>query len=263
MLIYFDESYDNDKKWLLLWAWFHPHSTYLHRRISEIKKNHNFSYPDGTPKEIKYNKCINQKNLTVCKEVIDAFFESTSYFRLIAIEQGAEWFDLDRFGNAWENDYMKFARMYKKFAELLVKHNTDNLYNWVLLTDELTRPKTDIFFTLMEELFCNPGKNHSGGKKEPTLKEIKEVSSHLEQYQVLQVTDLLMWCVLNHLKPTVNPFKTEIANYLASKVWSNFKKEDWVEYSKPYCETYWPKFNIWFWSPPIPKNNTKKDSGWL
>ncbi len=249
MIIYFDESYDNDKNWLLLWATFHPHSKYLHRRINEIKKDNNFILADWTLKEIKYNKCVNAKNLKVCKEVIDTFFESTSYFRIIVIEQWAEWFDLNKFWNPWDENKMKFAKMYKKFTELLIKHNTDNLYNWVLLTDELTRPKTDIFFTLMEDLFCNPWVNHSNWKKEPTLKEIKEVSSHLEQYQVLQITDLLMWCVLNHLKPTNNKYKTEIANYLASKVWNSFKKEDWTKYSKEYCETYWSKFNVWFWSP--------------
>jgi len=58
-----------------------------------------------------------------------------------------------------------------------------------------------------------------------------------------------MWCVLNHLKPTTNKYKTDIANYLAFKVGNNFRKEDWKRYSKTYVETYRPKYNIWFWNP--------------
>lgn len=249
MLIYFDESYDNKKEWLLLWATFNPHSKFLHRKITEVKKKNNFLLPDWPLKELKYNKCINEKTFKVAKELIDAFFESTSYFRLIVIEQWADWFDLNKFWNLWDEDKMKFAKMYKKFTELLIKHNTDNLYNWILLTDELSRPKTDIFFTLMRDLFCKAWVNHSHWKKEPTLKYIKEVKSDLEQYQILQITDLLMWCVLNHLKPTTNKYKTDIANYLAFKVGNNFRKEDWKRYSKTYVETYRPKYNIWFWNP--------------
>ncbi len=249
MLIYFDESYDNQRQWLLLGATFHPHSKFLHRKISEIKTNHNFKFSDGTYKELKYNECYNQKAFDVAKDVIDAFFESTSYFRVIVIEQWAQWFDINKFWSPWDEKSIKFAKMYKKFTELLIKHNTENLYNWVLLTDELTRPKTDIFFTLMEDLFCRVWVNHSAWKKEPTLKEIKEVSSSLEQYQLLQITDLLMWCVLNHLQPTQNRFKTEIANYLAWKVGNKFTQNDWNKYSKTYVETFWPKFNIWYWNP--------------
>jgi len=139
--------------------------------------------------------------------------------------------------------------MYKKFTELLIKHNTENLYNGVLLTDQLTRPKVDIFMTLMRDLFCKEWENYSEWKKEPTLKRITEVQSDLRQYQLLQVTDLLMWCVLNHLNPTQNKYKTEIANYLAEKVWNRFEKSDWKRYSKKNVEKYYPKFSVWFWEP--------------
>lgn len=249
MLIYFDESYDNQKQWLLLGATFHPHSKFLHRRITEIKKKNNFFLSDWTLKELKYANCRNKQTFQVAKEIIDAFFESTSYFRLIAIEQWADWFDLNKFWNLGDESKVKFAKMYKKFTELLIRHNTENLYNGILLTDELTRPKTDIFFTLMEDLFCKPWENYSNGKREPTLKDIKEVKSDLEQYQLLQVTDLLMWCVLNHLKPTQNQYKTKIADYLAERVGNNFTKEDWQHYSKTYVEKYRPKYNVWFFDP--------------
>lgn len=249
MIIYFDESYDWNKHWLLLWACFHPHPKFLHRKMTEIKKNKNFILKDGTLKELKYNQCINKQTFQVAKECIDTFFESTSYFRLIAIEQWAEWFNLDKFWFPSDDKKLKMAKMYKKFTELLISHNTQNLYNWILFTDELTRCNGDIFFALMKELFCKQWCNHSQNKKEPTLKDIIEVSSHLEQYQLLQITDLLMWCTLNQLNPTKNKYKTKIAKYLSEKVWNWFKKENWTQYSKTYVETFWPKFNIWFWKP--------------
>lgn len=42
MLIYFDESYDNDHKYLLLGALFNPHPKFLHRELIEMKKKYNF-----------------------------------------------------------------------------------------------------------------------------------------------------------------------------------------------------------------------------
>ncbi len=187
--------------------------------MREIKGKHGFLNADGSPKELKYNHCYNAKTLGVAKECVDAFFESTSYFRLIAIEQGADWFDMNRFGFPSDDKKMKMAKMYKKFTELLLAHNTVNAFNVTLMTDELTRCDGDIFFALMENLFCTPGLHYSENKKEPTIKPpIREVHSDLEQYQVLQITDLLMGCVLNSLKPTKNPYKTEISEYLSNKV---------------------------------------------
>ena len=249
MIIYFDESYDGDKHWLLLWACFHPHPKFLHRKMTEIKKARNFQLKDWTLKELKYANCGNKQTFQVAQECVDAFFESTSYFRLIAIEQWADRFDINKFWAPSDDKKMKIAIMYKKFTELLIKHNTENLYNGILFTDELTRCSWDIFFSLMKELFCKQWCNHSTGKKEPTLKDIIEVSSHLEQYQLLQITDLLMWCVLNHLKPTKNKYKTKIAKYVADKVGNTFTQQDWKQYSKTYTEKYRPKFNVWFWKP--------------
>jgi hypothetical protein len=102
---------------------------------------------------------------------------------------------------------------------------------------------------LMKDLFCKKWQNHSCWKNEPTLKEIREVKSDLEQYQLLQLTDLFMGCVFNNLIPTQNQYKSWISEYLSWKVWNKFTKWDWKNYSKNYVETYSPKFNVWFWKP--------------
>ena len=39
--------------------------------------------------------------------------------------------------------------MYKKFAELLITHNTENIYNGILLVDEVKRCNGDEFIELI------------------------------------------------------------------------------------------------------------------
>ena len=199
MLIYFDESYDHDHDYLLLSALFNPHPKYVHRRLSEIKRSYNFLTPDGKLREIKYTYVKTETRLKMAKEVIDLFFESTSWFRCIVIEQKKV--DLSRFGKNWEEEKIKKARLYKKFAELLIGHNTENIYNAVLLTDQLTRCRGDEFIEIMKQEFCLPFGKYSPNSKIPTLKDVMEIASDLEQYQVNQLGDILMGCILNNLKP--------------------------------------------------------------
>lgn len=249
MLIYFDESYDNNHYYLLLGALFSLHPRYLHRKLLEIKKKNNYFEQDGSLKEIKYNDCYRKEDFTVAREAIDAFMESTSWYRCIAIDQKNK-MDLHYFGRPFESDPIKKARAYKKFAELLIKHNTENIYNGVLLTDNIKRCNGDEFIERMKEIFCVPLKYHSSGKFHPTLKHIAEVSSKLEQYQVLQICDLLTGCVLNNLFPTKNFYKNEIRKYLVQLVKvDSLLPKDWNRYSKTFAEEYYPKFNIWYWKP--------------
>ena len=120
MLIYLDESYGgkNNNEFFLLGALFNPHSKFLHRELSEIKRKYGFRKSDGSLAEIKYNNCKTRERLKMSCEVIDAFFTSTSWFRCIVIEE--KYFDLDRFGRKFEETKIKKARAYKKFTELLL-----------------------------------------------------------------------------------------------------------------------------------------------
>lgn len=248
MLIYFDESYDNGHQYLLLGALFNPHPKFLHRRLSEVKKKHNYFSHNGTLREIKYNYVTNDKKLQIAKSAIDIFFESTSWFRCIVIEQNL--IELNRFGQRWESEKIKKARLYKKFAELLISHNTENIFNAVLLVDELTRCNEDEFIEIMKQEFCLPYGKHSVTSIIPTLKDVSEIQSDLEQYQVNQIGDILMGCILNNLIPTQNKLKTQIREYLVAKLGvKNLLPETWYKYSKTYVEEYWPKFNIWYWRP--------------
>lgn len=248
MLIYFDESYDNDHDYLLLGALFNPHPRYLHSEIGRIKRKNNFKDGNGVLKEIKYNDCTNAYRYKICTQTIDAFVKSTSWFRCIVIEESLV--ELDFFGRRNEPEELKKARAYKKFAELLLGYNVRDIKNGVLLVDQLKRCRGDRFIEVMKEAFCVPGQNHSIGCSIPTLREILSVPSSLEQYQVLQVCDLMLGCVLNNLKPTKNNFKNDIRRYLIKKIGvSGLDKKFWGQFSKKHVELYFPKFNVWYWQP--------------
>jgi len=254
MLIYFDESYDNDHKYLLLGALFNPHPKFSHRELNELKKRYNYFDNQGKPREIKYNNCINNFRLKMYQEAIDIFFKSTSYFRCIVINQSV--LDLDYFGQKHEDNKIKMARAYKKFAEHLIAHNTDNVYNGVLLTDELKRCTGDRFIELMKQDFCLPNGKYCDLKNKPTLKHVADIKSHLENYQVGQINDLLLGCVLNNLIPTKKPYKNKLRDYLIGKLQvDSLLPEYWSRYSKKYVEEYYPKFNVWYWKP---NNNNQK-----
>ncbi len=246
MLIYFDESYDNNHKYLLLGALFNQHPKFLHREIDVLRKKYNYK------EEIKYNNCTNNFRLKIYKEAIDIFFKSTSYFRCIVVDQ--QILDLNCFGRKDESNAIKMARAYKKFTELLISHNADDIYNGVLLTDELKRCKGDKFIELMKQDFCKIDGKHCNDSNKPTLKHIADIKSDLNNYQVGQINDLLLGCALNNLIPTSKEYKNKLREHLVIKSGVDSLLPDyWNKYSKKYVEEYYPKYNIWYWKP----NNQK------
>lgn len=248
MLIYFDESYDNDHEFLIFGALFNPHPKYLHREFAAVKRQYRYFSQDKSLREIKYNYVTKRKQLRIAKASIDIFHKSTSWFRAIVIEE--KLINLNRFGTFIEKEKIKRARMYKKFAELLIAHNTENIFQATLFVDELKRCKGDEFIEIMKQEFCVPFGKHSIGSEIPTLKDVREIHSHLEQYQVCQINDVLTGCILNNLKPTRRPEKNELRDYLIQKMnVPNLLRDSWEYYNKSYVEKYWPKFNIWYWKP--------------
>ncbi len=77
MLIYFDESYDQERQYLLLGTLFNPHPKFLHQKLLEMKKKYNYLDQNGKALEIKYNNCINKKREIMNCEAIDIFMRST------------------------------------------------------------------------------------------------------------------------------------------------------------------------------------------
>ena len=248
MLIYFDESYDHDHQYLLLGALFNPHPKFLHRELLNIKRERSFLDRKDKVLEIKYNNCNSKKREEMNCKAIDIFMASTSYFRAIVIDQTI--MELDRFGKKSEDNKIKMARAYKKFAELLLAHNTENIYNGVLLTDELNRCDGDKFIEIMKQDFCVLNGRHCNDDNKPTLKEIAEIQSHLEEYHVNQINDILMGSILNNLKPTKKEYKNNVRKHLIKRLGvKDLLPATWSRYSKTYAESYHPKYNIWYWKP--------------
>lgn len=248
MLIYFDESYDNEHRYLILGALFNPHPKFLHREWLKAKRDFSYLNNKGKAMEVKYNNCTTKTRQEICYKAIDIFMKSTSYFRAIVIDQNI--MNLDRFGNKSEDTKIKMARAYKKFAELLLSHNTENIYNGVLLTDELNRCNGDRFIEIMKQDFCATDGRHCNDKNKPTLKEITDIKSHLEEYHVNQINDILIGSILNNLRPTSKEYKNNVRNYLIKSLGvKNLLPESWNRYSKSFTEEYYPKYNVWYWKP--------------
>lgn len=248
MLIYFDESYDNEHKYLLLGALFNPHPKFLHNELLKIKRQYGFIDKNAKVLEIKYSNCNSKKREELNCKAIDIFLQSTSYFRAIVIDQ--DLMDLDLFGKKSEDKKIKMARAYKKFAELLLAHNTENVYNGILLTDELNRCNGDRFIEIMKQDFCIIGGKYCNDNNRPTLKDVVDIKSDIEDYHVNQINDILLGSILNNLKPTTKEYKNNVRKYLVKKIGVNsLLPEDWSKYSKKFAEEYRPKFNIWYWKP--------------
>lgn len=234
MIIYFDESYDNEHHYLLYGALFVPPSSTLHRRFSAIRRETKY-HP-----EVKYACCRNGRALSVYKEVVDAFLEDQAYFRCVVVDQHR--FDYARFARPDESRAIAQARAYKKFAEMLLHPHLAGVTNAVLLADDLKRCDGDEFLERIGERFNPPG-------GVPTFRHLAEVSSEIEEYQCLQVCDLLLGCVLNNLKPPRNRFKNQIREYLCSRLGvQSFLRSAWKDV--PLAESRDPatKFNVWYWS---------------
>lgn len=193
MIIYFDESYDNAHRYLLYGALFIPSSSTLHHRFSLIRAE------TGHVAEIKYNTCKNNSRLSICRRVVDAFMEDTAYFRCVVVDQHG--FDYSRFGRSDEPLSLKQARAYKKFAEMLLNPHRSYLENAVFLADHMSRCRGDLFLESLRACF-------NANAQRPVFRHLEEVRSNREQYQCLQVCDLLLGCVLNNLKPAKKPAKT-------------------------------------------------------
>ena len=234
MIVYFDESYDSERHYLLYGALFLPPSSTLHQRFLRIRRDMNYR------PEIKYTRCRNLRALRVCKRVIDAYMEDQAFFRCVVVDQHG--FDYRRFCRPDEPLAMGKARAYKKFTEMLLDPYVADLTNAVFLADDLERCDGDEFLERIRERFNVPD-------QPPTFRHLAEVPSNVEEYQCLQVCDLLLGCVLNNLKTPGNRYKIEIRQYLCSRLGvRNFLPSSWKDVPLTRARDTAVKFNVWYWS---------------
>lgn len=233
MIVYFDESYDTERHYLLYGALFVPPSSSLHQRCLQVRRETSYR------PELKYTDCRNERSLKAARRFIDAFVEDSAYFRCVVVDQHG--FDYRRFARPDEPKALGFARAYKKFAEMLLAPNLRGVSNAVFLADDLKRCNGDEFIERIRERFNPPGRL-------PTFRHLAEVPSHLEEHQCLQICDLLLGCVLNNLKPPSNEYKLEARKYLCDRLGvRSFLLSSWKDVPLTKASRPSTKFNVWFW----------------
>lgn len=261
MQIYLDESSDGGGKLLLLGALFIPqfHTTYLYNEIDSIKRKNGFY---KLKKELKYTECIDPVSFNTAKDVIDLFLKSTSFFRLVFLNKD----DIDKkkfgYGKDTENETLIFARVYKKFSELLISQPLNCIHHGVLLCDELEIGASDEFVEVMKHAYTKATNFH--GVCVPTLGVIQKIKSDDRSHPMTAMADLLIGCVLNANTQVSNQYKNGLREYLVarllelygvtdltSKYWGTFS--EYFQYYESKILKRNPKFNICFWKP------TKKD----
>ena len=230
MKIYFDESEDSKKTLLLLSAIFVYNESNikgLRDKINLIKKNRAFFKKDGTPKEIKYNRVVSREDYDVAKEAIDSFFgNGNTYFRCCVVNWNNS--DLMKIGGKGDPLPLRKAILYTRITHYLLKRGLNSFRNAVLLYDELVRCKNDIFEKTIEQKFGQGSIRSNYDHLDPKIKTVRSIFSNKELNNTVQITDLLMGCVLNNNRPTKNGRKNSIRDYLIKRLnVTSLKKRSW------------------------------------
>lgn len=224
----------------------------IHRQFAEAKRALGYINPDGSLREIKYTLCKSSKTYKMAKSAVNCFINSDSFFRAIVIIQRNETgFNLDYFGQPYEGKAIKEARAYKKFCELLLIHNIQNIQpNGILYTDKLYRCRGDAFCQLITESFGTPNEGYSVGNNKPIFKHIAEVDTSIESYHLGQIGDILQGVILNEIAGSTNKWKVKIRNYVKGQLnLPSLSADYWTQLPKWYLNQKFSKYQIWYWRP--------------
>ena len=250
MLVYLDESYDNAHNFFLLGALFVPDSIPLHRAFRQVKVNEGYVLPNGKVKEVKYSQLSSPKQLRIAKTGVELFLASDGWFRCIVVDQRLEsgW-SLDYFGRRDESRAIKEARFYKKFTEMLLRSNSKEFVNGVLLADRMTRCTGDDFFRLIRDEFSTPSNPYLSG---PTFRAVHEVDTAEEVHQLGQIGDLLTRAVLNDLVESTGArarYKRQFKAYVKQTVRVPSLGPEYWTMPKHRVDAKHPNFQVWHWHP--------------
>jgi hypothetical protein len=249
MLIYFDESYDQGHRYLLLGTLYVPASRRLNKRLREIKDKHRATAPHHTFKELKYSRSNDRFTSAACRDAVDAFAKSSAFFRAVAIDTALPGFSWDYFGTPSTPSALKRAYAYNKFAELLLRFNLRNIHDAVLLADSLTRTSGDNFVQYIASTF-GPSISPDWTVQPAQLRHVQEVDTRLEAYQVGQICDILLGAILGDLVPPRSHNKLALIQHVKSVLGTpSFGADFWRAYPKYIVDTKFPKFQVWHWRP--------------
>ncbi len=246
MKIYFDESEDQAKTLFLVGAIFiygEENINLLREAINKLKNENSFTDGKGQPREIKYNKILTDKDILVAKKAIDLFFANkNTYFRCCVVPWREQ--DLFKFGRKYQPLKLKKAILYTNTTKKLIKLGIDGFVNAVLIYDDLVRCKGDKFEEIIETSFGRTALS-SDGNRSPIIKNIASAKSNLDINNSVQLTDLILGCVLNQNRPASKQ-KNKVRDYLIKKLGVNdLSRSTWINKSCPADERgIGPKFYI-------------------
>lgn len=247
MHIYFDESYDRRHRYLLLGALFVPGRRRLHRQITALKQEHRSVAPGHLFRDLKYSAAGDRYVSAACRAAVDRFAQSNAYFRSIALDTQMPGFDWAYFGGP-ETASLTKAYAYNKFAELLLRFNLGGIKNAVFLADWLTRAPGDNFVQYIYSRFGSKVSYPTFELEPGELRHVQEVDTKLEQYQVGQICDILLGCVLGDLVPPTNKNKITLIDHVKNVIGvPSFRAEFWRRYPKYVLDVRFPKFQVWHW----------------
>lgn len=236
--------------------------------FNALRREAKLEGPNGKLRELKYARIKYGRYERAAIHALQAFKAHNCYFRAVIIPQAQ--FDLSYYGKSFEDDKIKRARAYKKFAEMLIEYNTPELTDGILFADNLTRCKGgalghgDEFIEVMKQRFQYPA---GDGAPPPKLKHIQEVNSDDDEYALLQVCDVLLGSTLNGIlklakgprmlrKDRVTAKMKEILDLpsLEKDYWHTLTKLCMKEYKQGisqenYVKGTHYKYRLWFWKP--------------
>lgn len=246
MIIYFDESYDNNINYFILGYLFNFNSTNsrLLKEIIAIKENLKLYGKKHKYQEIKYSTCSTEKKYSAAEQMVDSFIKSNSYYRAIVIEKNKR--NLNLFGKSEWSKELKKAILKKKFAEMLLLHNSNYTNDSLLYCDEMQHCSDDFFVDKLKETFCYYYQKHNI----PRLKDILEIDSKAFEYQVSQINDILTGCILSSLISPQNEYKNKIRDHLINRLKvPSLLPSFWKKLDKTTAMKEYPKYNVWYWEP--------------
>jgi hypothetical protein len=271
MIIYLDETYDWQGTYFLLGALFvvGEHDIFL-ESFNSLKREEHFALANGNLRELKYAKIRYGNHERMALKALQAFKAHNCYFRAVIVPLAQV--DLKYFGKPYEQEKIKRARMYKKFAEMLIEYNTPELTGGVLFADNLTRCQgplegNDKFIEVMKERFQRTIYDHDLNASPAKLGTIQEVSSADDNYALMQVCDVLLGSTLNGVLKISKGQRMMHKNRVTERMKEilelpSLERDYWQPLTKLYKREYdhkipmsdysratHYKYRLWFWRP--------------
>lgn len=199
--------------------------------------------------EFSLKHCRNPKAASVGKAFADAFIKHDCYFRSLAFDW-SQWHG-KYFGKPFDADALKKRRAYKKWCELLIHGETQNLNHSDLYLDELRIVRQ---YDVLNELQLRFTKNYKGDT--PWIRKFVHAKSWQDEHQCLQLCDLLTGAVYRalagadgHAKEVVTHLETTLLQFPSPKPIKLGHESYWRGFHKSTLTQHFPKFSQWIWTP--------------